>query len=435
MRKAHLVLPCFFGLLIGSCFQVHAQVGTCSGCLDATFGAGGNGLVVNASGTSVSGIALETVTQNGVPVQKIVVDGGGFQPNGSPISVVLRYNLDGTLDTSFNGSGVASLSGLVYGMAVQSDGKIVVAVDLPGNAAGVERLNTDGSLDASFGSGGIVSLTPSSSKNFVSAHGIVVQSDGNIVLVGNVVGTATVWRFTTSGKLDTTFGSGGSAAISVGSPRAVAMQNVTVNGSAQPMIVIAGFSTVTLKGKSHDELAVTRLTSSGRTDTSFGSAGLVAKDFGFSSLFMGLAIDSTNRIVAAGYASPGSGDEAVVAHYNVDGSVDSGFGTNGYSFVTTLSKTQGWALALQADGKTLVGGTSWTSTGNPEMSVARLTTTGAPDGNFGSGGYSWADFSALGYPKGYGYGVLMQPDGKIVLAGSPAAGTGSGPIGLARYWP
>jgi len=370
-----------------------------------------------------------------VPVQKIVAASG--QANGSLVLVVSRYNMDGSADTSFNGNGVlvTNIAGDMHGMAVQSDGKILLAASTTG--ATVVRVNTDGTLDTSFGSGGIATISPAR-RSAADGFAVTPQSDGKIVLAGDTGGTPTIWRFTTDGKLDTTFGSGGAATIlNVNSPRALALQNM--NG--QQMIVVAGFTSTATKGKNiHDVFAVGRLTSSGQVDTTFGSGGSVLHDFaGHTSLIMGLAIDSTNRIVAAGYADltgTTGGTHVAVARYNTDGSADSGFGTNGYStFAMLPNSSYGWSVALQADGKIVVGGFSTPSSGPTQMVVARLITSGAPDGNFGTGGYAIVDFSPLGYTGGYGYAVLVQPDGKVVVAGTVTAGTGAGGVALARYWP
>ena len=160
---------------------------------------------------------------------------------------------------------------------------------------------------------------------------------------------------------------------------------------------------------------------------------------GHTSLIMGLAIDASNRIVAAGYADltgTTGGTHVAVARYNSDGSADSGFGTNGYStFAMLPNGSDGWSVALQADGKIVVGGFSTPSSGPTQMAVARLITTGAPDGNFGTGGYAIVDFSPFGDTGGDGYAVLVQPDGKIVVAGAATVGPSGGGVALARYWP
>ena len=181
------------------------------GTLNTGFGRGGR--VITSFGFSpdlndVTGMALEFV--HGVP--KIVVEGTAVSP-GSPGSVLdialARYNLDGTLDTSFGNGGEATFNlgatgselqsqfivGSAGGVAVQADGKIVVACGLSEETAGqsyadfgVIRVDTDGSLDTSFGDGGVVEtdMSPPGSPGSVGAYAssVVIQPDGKIVVGG-----------------------------------------------------------------------------------------------------------------------------------------------------------------------------------------------------------------------------------------------------------
>src|SRR5262249_32374064 len=118
---------------------------------------------------------------------KIVVAGtnGGF--------LLLRYNADGSLDTSFDGDGIATTTAggaqVAYGVAVQADGKIVAAgsgFTLNGTTAfqpfAVARLNADGSPDAAFDGDGVA--TTDFGPDFDAAHAVAVQADGKIVAAG-----------------------------------------------------------------------------------------------------------------------------------------------------------------------------------------------------------------------------------------------------------
>lgn len=436
MRKAHMMLPCTFGLLIlvGSCLRLGAQVGTGSGDLDATFGPNGNGLVVtNVAYSDVAALAIETV--NGV--QFIVA---AVQLQGpSTVFGVARYNMNGTLDSTFNGSGiVTNVSGYIYGLAVQSDGKILICGDSGGGT--LLRLNTDGSPDTSFGSAGQVLIPNSKKSGSVGTKGIQVQNDGKIVVGGNVGSVGVIWRFLTNGALDSTFGSGGMASIQFGSgstflPRAIALQPATIpNGTAEQMIV-AGANTTIGKGKSSEGVfAVVRLTPSGQMDTTFGSGGVTSNNF--PGIIFALTIDSSSRIVAVGEEGFPNGLVAA-ARYSTNGNADTSFGSNGYTSFPVLSgSSEGYAVALQSDGKIVIGGPA-SNAGNPDqMFVARLTTAGGLDGNFGTGGYAIPSFSSLGYNEGFGYAVLVQPaDGKIVLGGTAVLDPNPEVMALARYMP
>ena len=149
---------------------------------------------------------------------KIVTAGFGFNGTDSDFAVV-RYNADGSLDTSFDGDGtvltpVGTSGDYAYDVALQSDGKIVVAghagIGSRNNFA-VVRYNTDGTLDTSFGSDGKVT-TPLFDTD--GAHAVAIQADGKIVAAGrslNSVGTEFVGvvRYNTDGTLDTSFSGDG----------------------------------------------------------------------------------------------------------------------------------------------------------------------------------------------------------------------------------
>ncbi len=161
------------------------------------------------------------------PDGKIVVVGGSFTfvPNATfPVSQVLRYNADGLLDTTFDGDGIATTavsgtavgnSSVFFDVVIQPDGKIVAA----GNASfgvnqdfAVVRYNANGSLDTTFGTGGIVTTDFGSSSDFANA--IALAPDGKIVVSGGTIDNLGIARYNTNGTLDTTFDGDGKLIIS-----------------------------------------------------------------------------------------------------------------------------------------------------------------------------------------------------------------------------
>ena len=177
-----------------------------------------------------------------------------------------RFNVDGSLDTSFSGDGMVTTffsagDDVGSGIAVQSDGKIVVAGtsdNLSGTSEfAVARFNVDGSLDNSFSGDGMVTLSFTAGDDVGS--GIAVQSDGKIVVVGTTDDLSNTWlavaRFTVNGSLDTSFGVGGTV-ISIsssngddmGSGNAVQSDDRTVvvgssdDGSGKWRFVVARFN-------------------------------------------------------------------------------------------------------------------------------------------------------------------------------------------------
>ena len=178
----------------------------------------------------------------GVVIQsdgKIVVAGTSYDEQGVDRSfTVIRYNVDGTLDRSFGNGGVAltdfpgdvSLTVGGGGILLQPDGKILVAgrssQDTTGSDFSILRYNTDGTLDASFGTGGVV--TTAVGPGYDNAHGLALQSDGSIVVVGlsydqmsyvgipgnpNVDEFFALARYDVNGILDTSFGPDGTGTV------------------------------------------------------------------------------------------------------------------------------------------------------------------------------------------------------------------------------
>src|SRR5262249_45866262 len=174
-----------------------------AGYLDPTFGAAGAGLVTTAT-ASINNSDGQNLGQR-VLIQSdgkvlAIADGG-----------VVRYNTDGSLDTSFGSAGIANYSGL--GGALQSDGKILLAGVGGPIGLTMERLNSNGSLDTSFGNQGVVTTSFTATT---AATQVVVQPDGKIVLAGDggvkggqYYGAFELARYNANGSLDTSFGQQG----------------------------------------------------------------------------------------------------------------------------------------------------------------------------------------------------------------------------------
>ena len=193
------------------------------GSLDSTFGSGGK--VITDASPSFDG-AFDVAVWNG----KIVVGGGtGLFASGASDFQLVRYNGDGTLDSSFGGSGIVTTdlgaSDNIFGIAVTADGKITAAGGTKGASPGdfaVARYNSDGSLDSTFDGDGKITTDFSADSDDVG-EGVVVQPTGSITVAGiagsGSPGTAfAVVRYTATGNLDTAFGSGGKASAVFGNP-------------------------------------------------------------------------------------------------------------------------------------------------------------------------------------------------------------------------
>jgi uncharacterized delta-60 repeat protein len=382
------------------------------GSLDNSFNV--DGIVTTSIGTVAIGHSV-AIQLDG----KIVVAGSSY--SGTTVDLTLiRYNTDGSLDNSFGIAGIVTTTmgttAIGKSVAIQPDGKIVVAGwatdSLQHYAFGVARYNTDGSLDDSFSTDGKVTTDIGTSHDL--AWSVAIQPDEKIVVtgstsIGNDVDFALA-RYNTDGSLDNDFGIDGIVITGLGGlydlPRSVAIQT-------DGKIVVAGSS----GGFTDSSIALVRYNTDGSLDDSFGTNGKVTTAINTGSGGTSVAIQPDGRIVVAGSSNNGPDSDFALARYNTDGSLDNSFSVDGK--VTTDFGTDddyGYSVAIQPDGKIVVCGQTIPITDN-DFAVARYNTDGSLDNSFGVAGKVTFD---LGTDSDEGESVTIQPDGKIVTAGSTA---------------
>jgi uncharacterized delta-60 repeat protein len=305
----------------------------------------------------------------------------------------------GDLDTSFAGSGKTAIdfggTDAARVVLVAPNGKIVVA---GGGAAGsfcVARLRTNGALDTTFGSGGKRVIDFGGDNE--SVYGAALQPDGKIVLAGDSDLRVAVARLTPGGSLDTTFSGDGKKIFSWGALSRASAVLVAPNGK----ILLAGFS-----GPEGGNVQVARLKANGALDTTFGTAGKSAVDFGGDDFGLALARQANGRILVAGRSSAGG---AVVARLRASGALDPDFDGDGR--VTLSGGGSASAVLVASDGKIVVAGNA---NGSAMMTVTRLNPNGSLDTTFDGGGTATIDFGSL---ADLANDAVRQPDGKIVVAG------------------
>lgn len=392
------------------------------GALDPNFGSGGK---VTTPFTDLTGLDVPSQAFAAAP-----------QPDGKIVAVgdsgsdfgLARYNADGSLDTTFGTNGerttpAGTVGGLASAVALQPDGKIVVAgTALDGsNTAEIElaRYNPDGSLDNSLGGHGTVYTTLLGDD---SATGVAIQPDGKIIVAGTASDGKTVSefalvRYDANGTLDSTFAEQGAALTPMGTGNSVADALVQ-----QPdgKLVVAGYTLGTLA--SDYNFAVARYTASGTLDQTFGTGGKVVTQVAGGGLARAVALQPDGKIILAGEALTSA--SFALVRYSTNGSPDTSFGSAGE--MITAVPGQAFAIAVEPDGKLVTVGSN-----GQDFEVARNESDGPLDSSFGASGVASTPFGA---GAARARGMVLQPDGKIVAVGSVQTGSSAlFNFALARY--
>jgi uncharacterized delta-60 repeat protein len=187
-------------------------------------------------------------------------------------------------------------------------------------------------------------------------------------------------------------------------------------------IVLAGFATTTFTSTTDNTgFAVARLNANGTLDIGFGNSGRAAAEIGSIDFGYAAALQPDGKIVIAGRVSYSRGDESDVgvARFNADGTLDPGFGSAGTcSYDLSTHWDEATAIAVQPDGKLLLA-VAYSEAGNFAVGVLRLTTAGERDTSFGTDGFVYRH---IGSGDDSPNGIVLQPDGRIVVAGSARNG-------------
>src|SRR6266571_5288968 len=369
-----------------------------AGDLDPTFGTGGMVMTdINRSTDIAQAVAVQA---DG----KLVVVGQTYKHNdfSGEDFVVTRYNTDGTLDNSFGSGGKVrtdfpGLAAVPSSVVIQPNGKIVVAggafplFTFLGNFE-VVRYNPNGSLDTSFGNGGIVTTTfPEGSYAF----DVALQPDGKIIAAGTVFvdfnpgdqsdTDFALARYNPDGTPDATFGNGGQVSTNF-----VGFEDDAFSVLIQPDGKIVAVGSADSPATYYDFAAV-RYLSNGTIDTTFGVGGKVQTDFGDQNFdrARSAALQPDGRIVAAGFAISQNGgvQNFAVARYTSSGILDTTFSRDGKTQIDFGNCCQSATkVLLQSDGKIITVGGSNGESSEDDFLLARLNPRGSLDATFGVGG-------------------------------------------------
>jgi uncharacterized delta-60 repeat protein len=355
-----------------------------------------------------------------------------FQVNGT---LDPSFGNGGVVLTPFNANGGTYASAI----ALEPNGQIVLAgtVGLPGGLGefALARYNADGTLDSTFGANGLVT-TPVDGNSW--ATGVAIDANGNIIVAGGA-GQAyqfesnfALARYTSNGVLDTTFGNNGTVETNLG-PTDASAQGLALQADGK--IVVVGH-TSTSSGNFH--FAVLRYSTDGTLDTSFNGTGEVLDNFpGEYAGFQGddaraVAIQADGKIVVTGnFAGQGLVSNVALARYNSDGSPDTTFNGTGKTSLLVGNDDAGDGLTLQGNGKIIVTGSEGVAGGSPMLTI-RYNADGTLDTGFGTNGIVTTKLSSDGNDEAHG-AVQVQPDGDIVIGGTAGIGNTDSNFALVRY--
>ena len=324
----------------------------------------------------------------------------------------VTFDTDGKLITAFLPAGNAQ----IFALAIQPDQKIVAAGTARGSNNNEDfaltRYHPDGSPDANFGSGGKSLLDFGLGHD--AAKSMVLQPDGKIIVAGYAFnGTHPVFALAR-------FLENGDPDTTFGvlGHQTTAIvpgksEASSVALQADGKIVVAGTAYL---NSTQGLFALARYDTLGILDTTFGLGGILLTAIdSLDDHAQAVAIQPDQKIIVAGYARHGVHYDFVLARYHPTGSPDTPFGMHGQQ-VTDFSgfDDYGQAMALQPDGKIVVAGSTASGTTQQYLALARYDANGFADSTFGTYGKMKTNFNSV---KDGAQAVALQPDGKIVTAG------------------
>lgn len=318
-----------------------------NGSLDTSFDA--DGMVTTAFEESSLSRDLAILENGKILAAGTSSNGSQYYSSWDQVLVLARYNIDGSLDTSFgtNGSGkvMQTIEGMTSANAVAIFYRKIIIVGTTDNKFALARFNADGSLDTAFGINGLVT-TSFGNDSSNSAWKVAIQADGKIVVAGVSNGQIALARYKADGTLDPTFGSNGLATTAItdstfdGAPNGVFVQTdgkIVVGGTAFNDVSLVHF------------FFLARYDPNGNLDTSFDSDGVLATSYAFGTL----AVQADGKIVVAG-ADGGF----TVIRYNPNGSPDTTFGSGGMVTTPVGDSPAVNGLSIDNNGHIFVAGRS-----------------------------------------------------------------------------
>jgi uncharacterized delta-60 repeat protein len=340
---------------------------------------------------------------------------------------VSAYAQPGTLDSSFVGTGIllTDISGgteTSSDIIVQPDGKILVAMAADYDPSSlsfdfvVMRFQEDGTVDSSFAVNGIYHYENPLGSDI--PYDMELLDDGSIFVAGSYSGMAgdadfMVIKLDADGNPDPAFGQDGAVVYSVDAGLDYA-RGIAVRADGK--ILLAGYSHVPNFSFKRD--VVMRLHSDGALDTIFGNNGIFMWNDNSTSNELYAVIEAPDGgILTSGFANPGGTNRIALYKVLEDGQgLDTLFGNNGEVLAPIEGK--GYGLLMHPNGNILVGGNSFNNATGSDFAVLAYNQDGSPNTNFGNNGSFFGDADVLDY----GLDIAIQSDGKILISGESGQG-------------
>ncbi len=383
------------------------------GSIDNTF---------DSDGRVITQVGVSDAWANSLAIQsdgKIIV--AGWCNNYSTIGfstdfALVRYNPNGSLDNTFDTDGIvytdiSTATDEAYSIAIQSDGKILVAGNTPyvlsgffGEIFALVRYNLDGSLDATFDGDGIVTTDLGYNQNS-TAYSIAIQNDGKILIGGTSDENFGLVRYNSNGSLDSTFSGDGIVTTSINNNNTHHAFSIAIQNDGK--ILVAGDTNFS---SSQVIFSLVRYNSDGSLDNSFDNDGKVTTPFvtnptsSTTSSAKSIVIQSDGKILAAGSTNVGTTYDFAIVRYNIDGSLDNTFDSDGIVITHLAGDDFGYSVAIQNDDKIIVAGETYNGI-ERDFAIVRYN-------NIISGldNYSIKNNDLIVYPNPFSLETIFQTD-------------------------
>jgi uncharacterized delta-60 repeat protein len=408
------------------------------GTLDLTF---------NSTGSVVTEITDNYAVASSVVIQsdgKILTGGSRWLDVGGgnleEDQVLIRYNSDGSLDESFGENGIVLISvpnfpEYIFNIALLPDGKIIT-IGYTGDATFdllMIRHNSDGSIDTSFGDQGYAE-TPQNLS--IIPFDLEVMPDGSIYVGCSVFTEVNIFldedfaicKYLENGTLDMSFGTEGYQTTNLGSTFD-SPHDMTIQEDGK--ILLTGMTYNSNAETPHYVMATVRYNPDGNLDNNFGEDGITITDPNdIYTIAIAIAIQDDGKIILCGdiVNDDGTDINSAIVRLNTDGSVDNSYGENGITIINYNGYDYVSAAEVDSFGRLITVGESYLETTSLGF-ICRINEDGQPDFSFSDDGIMTTavtpDFTSF-------KALALQPDGKIVVAGSASYGSNHNFM-VARY--